>query len=288
MAALRETLQTKPRYFRRRWLAAFGAAWLISCSNPPPPPPAPVEAPPPAKTVPPPTPPTPDVQRAVMEAVFAEDRSEEDVALDEGRKPQRLLTFFGVGPGMRVAELAAGGGYTAELLARVVGPNGTVYGQNSPFLLKRFAEAPWSERLKKPVMANVKRLDREFVDPLPEEATNLDVVTMVLFYHDMVWQGVDRARMNEAVFKALKPGGVFGIVDHSAREGSGVEDVETLHRIEESVLRNEIEQAGFMLQESADFLRNPDDTRDWNASPRVAGERRGQSDRFVLKFAKPN
>jgi predicted methyltransferase len=93
--------------------------------------------------------------------------------------------------------------------------------------------------------------------------------------------------MNAAVMRALKPGGVYGIVDHSARAGTGAADVETLHRIEESELVGDVERAGFELAASADFLRNPDDPRDWSASPRTAGEKRGTSDRFVLRFVKP-
>src|SRR3989442_7838352 len=94
------------------------------------------------------------VPAAVRAAVDAPDRSADDRALDAGRQPARMLAFFGIRPGARVAELGAGGGYTTELLARVVGPQGHVYGQNSPFLLERFAEKPWSERLAKPVMKN--------------------------------------------------------------------------------------------------------------------------------------
>jgi predicted methyltransferase/GH35 family endo-1,4-beta-xylanase len=223
---------------------------------------------------------------AIGAAVLASDRSSDDRALDAGRKPKELLEFCGVAPGMRVAELGAGGGYTAELLSRVVGPSGKVYGQNSKFLLERFAEKPWSERLKKPVLSNVIRVDRDFDDPLPPDANNLDVVMLVLFYHDTVWQKVDRARMNRNVRAALKPGGTFCVVDHSARPGSGAAHTETLHRIEEAFVRNEIGQAGFKLAAEGSFLRNSADTRDWNASPRKAGERRGASDRFVLRFEK--
>lgn len=217
----------------------------------------------------------------------AADRDPDDRKLDAGRHPAELLGFFGIRPGMRVAEIASGGGYTAELLARAVGPGGQVYAVNSPFILQRFAEKPWSARLEKPVMKNVVRLDREFDDPLPAEVKDLDAIVIVLFYHDTVWQKSDRAKMNQAVFSALKHGGVYGIVDHSARAGSGVNDVETLHRIEESVVKDEVTRAGFRLVGSADFLRNPSDPRDWNASPRQAGERRGTSDRFVLRFEKP-
>ena len=224
---------------------------------------------------------------ACAAAVAAPDRSQADRDLDVGRRPAETLAFFGIAPGMNVAELGAGGGYTAELLARAVGPTGKVYAQNSQFLLDRFAQQPWTERLTKPVMVNVVRLDRPFDDPFPPEVHDLDAVLIVLFYHDTYWQKVDRAKMNAAVLRALKPGGVYGIVDHSARAGTGAADVETLHRIEEATLRADVEQAGFRFAGSADFLRNPGDTRDWNDSPRSAGDKRGTSDRFVLKFVKP-
>jgi predicted methyltransferase len=188
---------------------------------------------------------------------------------------------------MRVAEISAGGGYTTELLARAVAPDGVVYGQNSKFILERFAEKPWSERLAKPIMKNVVRVDREFDDPLPPEAKNLDAVVNVLFYHDTVWMKTDRMRMNQAIFRALRPGGAYFIIDHSGRPGTGIAEVQTNHRIEEQVVRDEVQKAGFRLAAEADFLRNPADSRDWNASPRAAAERRGTSDRFVLKFVKP-
>jgi len=219
--------------------------------------------------------------------VTAEDRSTDDKALDAGRKPGQMLAFFGIQPGMKVAEIGAGGGYTSELLARVVGPAGKVYGQNSPLILEKFANVPWTARLSKPILRNVVRADREFDDPLPPEATGLDAVLCVLIYHDTVWLGVDRDKMNKAIFASLKHGGVYGIVDHSAAPGAGLSAVKTVHRIEETTLKAEIEQAGFKLVDEAAFLKNPSDTRDWNDSPKEAGERRGTSDRFVLKFQKP-
>src|SRR4029079_17860391 len=88
------------------------------------------------------------------------------------------------------------------------------------------------------------RVNREFDDPLPPEAKGLDVVFMVLFYHDTVWLETDRAKMNQAIFAALKPGGVFAIVDHSGRPGTGSTETKTLHRIEEKTVRSEIEAAG--------------------------------------------
>lgn len=214
------------------------------------------------------------------------DRSEADRGLDAGRKPVELLAFSGVAPGMRVADLAAGGGYTAELLARAVGAGGVVYGQNSKFILG-FAEAGWSARLATPAMKQAVRVDRELDDPLPAEAKDLDLVTMVLFYHDTVWLKTDRERMNKAVFAALKPGGRFLILDHSAKTGDGLSAVQSLHRIEESVVKDELQKAGFVLEAESDAWRDASDTRDWSASPRTAGERRGHSDRFALLFKKP-
>jgi predicted methyltransferase len=280
---------------------SLGVLPFIACS--PPPPAAPPEPPPPVPAPeliaePPEREPEseleaapaagqPGVTGAVRAAVDATDRSEDDRVLDPQRQPDRLLSFFGIAPGMRVAELGAGGGYTTELLARVVGPAGRVYGQNNKFVLERFAAGPWGERLKKPALANVTRVDTEFDAPLPDDARNLDAVLVVLFYHDTVWFGADRKKMNTAVHRALKPGGVYGIVDHSARPGEGLSQTKTLHRIEEAALTKEVQEAGFVLEASADFLRNPEDSRDWNASPSAAAERRGMSDRFVLRFKKP-
>ncbi len=219
--------------------------------------------------------------------VDASDRTRADRLLDPGRHPAELLSFFEISPGQHVAELAAGGGYTAELLARAVAPDGKVYGQNTPFILQRFAQAPWDERTAKPVMANVTKLTTEFDAPLPAEVRNLDAVLLVLFYHDTVWMGTDRSRMNRNIFDAIASGGIFGVVDHSAAPGAGTTVAQSLHRIEESVVVGEVTAAGFVLEERADFMRNPTDTRDWSASPREAGQKRGTSDRFVLKFRKP-
>lgn len=224
---------------------------------------------------------------AAASVAAAPDRSAEDRALDAGRHPDALIAFLGVRPGMRVAELAAGGGYTAELLARAVGPTGRVWAQNNQFILDRFAAKPLGERMAKPIMANVVRVDRDFEDPFPPDARDLDVVVINLFYHDLYWFGSDREAMNRAVWKALKPGGRYAVLDHSATPGSGAADVQTLHRVEESTVRSELERVGFRVVGQSDTWRVPTDTRDWSTSPRTAGERRGTSDRWALLFEKP-
>jgi predicted methyltransferase len=227
-----------------------------------------------------------EVSAEIRAAIDAADRTPEDRALDAGRKPGELVAFAGIRPGMKVAEIAAAGGYTTEILARAVGPTGAVYAENSKGI-NQFVGKAWPDRLARPALKNVVRVDRELDDPLPPEAKELDSVFMVLFYHDLVWIKTDRDRLNAAVFAALKPGGTYIIVDHSGRDGTGMNEVQTLHRIEESAVRAEIEKAGFRLVETATFLRNPSDARDWNASPRAAADKRGTSDRFVLKFEKP-
>jgi predicted methyltransferase len=228
-----------------------------------------------------------DVPPAIAAIVAASDRSEDDKKLDAGRHPGETLAFFGIAPGMHVGEIAGGGGYTTELLARAVAPGGVVYAENPKFVLEKYAQKPWTARLAKAVNAHVVRSDREPSDPFPSEAHDLDAVVDVLVYHDTVWLGADRDAMNAAVFRALKHGGIYGIVDHVAKDGAGTSAVKTVHRIEEHVVREEVEKAGFRLDGKATFLANPADTHDWNDSPMAAGERRGKSDRFVLRFVKP-
>jgi len=226
------------------------------------------------------------VANATRAIVEAKDRSESDRKLDAGRHAAELLAFLGAAPGQRIGEIGSYQGYMAELLARAVAPNGKVYAQD-PASLNKFTREAWAARKASPAMKNIVRVEREFSEPFAADLKNLDAVVCGLFYHDMVWLKVDRAKMNGNVFRALKPGGVYFVYDHSAREGTGVDDAKTLHRIEEKVVRSEVEAAGFKLAATASFLRHPDDKRDWNASDEAPPELRGKSDRFVLKFVKP-
>jgi predicted methyltransferase len=214
--------------------------------------------------------------------VHDRDRSDADRVTDQRRKPEKLLEFYEVRPGMRVLDMGAGGGYNTELLARVVGPYGTVYAQNNSYMLEKFIRGRFDERLKKSVMSRVVHLVREFDDPVPPDVRDLDLATFNFVYHDTVWLGVDRAKMNRAVYNALKPGGIYIVADHAARPGSGTDAAKTLHRIDESVVRAEVQAAGFRLVDEAPFLRNPDDPKDASVfKPRIP------NDEFVLKFQKP-
>ncbi len=223
--------------------------------------------------------------RAVVDAP---DRTEADRKLDPGRKPAAMLTFLGVRPGLKVEDLGAGPGYTTELLARAVGPAGVVYMQNDPRWMP-FLKDALAERFTHPAMKGVVRVDLPYDDPVPPEAKDLDLIVMNVIYHDIVNMPVDRLRMNRIVFNALRPGGSYVVIDSSAKDGSGLSVTKTLHRIDEKVVEEEVEKAGFTLAERGDFLRNPEDARDWNSSPGAAAAagRRGQSDRFALRFVRP-
>lgn len=230
------------------------------------------------------TPGAPPSPQSFAPVVDAPDRSADDKKSDGHRKPAELLAFIGVRSGFHIADLGAGEGYSTELLVRAVGPQGEVFAQNSPFMLKKFMDGKWPERYAKPIMSKVVQVNREFDDPLPAEAKALDAVVLALFYHDTVWLEADRNKMNRAVFQALRPGGVYVVIDHSAKDGAGVSQASQLHRIEEKVVRSEVEAAGFKLIEESSFLRNPGDKRDFNV---IDDDRVGQSDRFSLKFVRP-
>jgi predicted methyltransferase len=211
---------------------------------------------------------------------------------------------------MVALDLSAGGGYTTELLARSVGPQGRVYGQSRPRDPDSPAPAPpapegggaagaappapkppptpspvaLAERAKNPAAGNIVAVVRPFEDPVPPEvATNgLDLATLMFNYHDLGWLKIDRDRMNRAVFAALKPGGTYVIADHAGRPGTGISESGTLHRVEEALVRKEVEAAGFRFVASGGFLRNPNDPRDRNTP-----EPPQPKDEFVLKFVKP-
>lgn len=209
-------------------------------------------------------------------AIASPLRTEQDRRMDATRHPAQFLPFTQVKPGMKVLDISAGAGYTSQLLALAVGPTGTVYAQaQAPgaSLNKRLAEHP---------QPNLVIVARPFEDPIPVDAPKLDLVTLVNNYHDISYMSVDRGQMLAKIYAALKPGGHFVVVDHSALPGTGISAGRTLHRIDEGVVRREVTQAGFRLEAEGDFLRNPADSReDSSNSPQVP------TDKFALRFVKP-
>ncbi len=211
----------------------------------------------------------------------APDRSEADRVADKRRDPLPFLAFAALQPGMKVLDMGAGGGYSTELMARAVAPNGSVYAQYPADGNER-AKAAFAARMNRPAMNNVVLLARPFDDPVPGDVHDFDLITFLFYYHDTTYMSVDRAEMDRKLFAALKPGGLLVIADHSARPGDGVTVGKTLHRIEEASVRKEIEAAGFRLVGAGDFWRHPEDTRDF-----VSFKPTTPVDAFVLKFAKP-
>lgn len=214
----------------------------------------------------------------------APDRSDADRANDARRKVAQLLAFIDPRPGMLVLDLGAGGGYTTELLARSVGERGHVHAQNNDYFVKNILKGRFDARMKSPAMRNVTHHVLDFDRPVPPaiKPESLDLVTFMFTYHDLGWVGADRARMNREVFAALKRGGHYVIADHSGRPGTGITESKTLHRVEEALVRREIEAAGFQLVAEGAFLRNPADPRD-----RSVFKPAQPNDEFVLKFVKP-
>ncbi|MGA7749506.1 MAG: hypothetical protein WCA63_05110, partial [Gallionella sp.] len=132
------------------------------------------------------------------------------------------------------------------------------------------------------LQANIVPVIRPFEDPVPDDAPKLDLITIVMNYHDIAYMTVDRAKMDKRLFDALKPGGHIVVLDHSAKAGSGVSAAKSLHRIDEKVVVDEFLQAGFQLEKSGDFLRNPADPRE-----QAFFDMKIQTDKFALRFVKP-
>jgi predicted methyltransferase len=221
---------------------------------------------------------TPDYEAIVA----SQDRSDGDRQTDQRRQPAKMLAFIGIKSGMKVLDMEANAGYSTELLALSAGPTGVVYAQDPAAVIERVVKDKFDIRAQNPAMKNVVHVIRDFDDPIPPDVSGLDLITFFFAYHDVTYMPIDRAEMNRKMFAALKPGGFLVIADHSARPGDGTSVSKTFHRIEESVLRQEIEAAGFKLVAEADFLRHPEDPRDAIVFRPVV-----PVDEFVLKYQKP-
>lgn len=208
-------------------------------------------------------------------------RPASEVARDPLRKPAEMLAFAEIQGGERIADVRPEEGYFSRLFARAVGPEGRVYAFVPNQTSAR--ENAYGDTLAADY-PNVTRITGALEDlTFPEP---LDVVFMGQEYHDFVIDrfGVDVTRMNAAVLKALKPGGLYVILDHQAAPGAGTTVVGTLHRIEASALRAQVEAAGFVFDGETDVVRNPADDHSLSVFDEAI---RGRTDQFVLRFRKP-
>ena len=226
---------------------------------------------------------------ARMKAAVADaGRPAADTARDENRKPADMLVFAGIGPGKVVVDMLLGGGYFTRIFAKAVEPGGRVYA---------YFGSQYDARLK----GQGKDPDNQFADlkhtypnlgvihgPLPQFVTpqSVDVVWTSQNYHDMhnKQYAMDVNEVNKAIFKSLKPGGYYVIIDHKAAETAGDDVTEALHRIKESTVKKEVEAAGFKLVAEAKDLNYPSD----DGTKRVfEADVKGKTNQFMLKFQKP-
>ena len=221
----------------------------------------------------------------VTAALADKGRPAEDPAKDAARKAGETLELLEVKPGAKVADLIMGGGYFTHLLSAAVGPNGRVVAYQPAEFIQ--FQASYGENLKKVAAArpNVTPLSSSLgALDLPD---GLDAVLTVQNYHDLHLTPFPKdtaSKVNAEVFKSLKPGGVYLVVDHVGAPGSGLDAAMKVHRIEPSIVKQEVEAAGFKLESESPILRVSTDPHTASVfDPSV----RGKTDQFVMKFRKP-
>ena len=221
----------------------------------------------------------------VAAALADKARPAEDSARDAARKPGELLAMGEIKTGGKAVDLVMGGGYFTRILSGVVGPKGQVIGYQPAEFIQ--FQASYGENQKKvaAAYANVVPLTSTFGTlDLPD---GVDLVLTVQNYHDLhlkPFPADTATKVNAEVFKSLKPGGVYLIVDHTALAGSGLEAADKIHRIDPAIVRKEVEAAGFKLEAESAMLAVPEDPKTANVfSPAI----RGKTDQFVMKFRKP-
>ena len=218
-------------------------------------------------------------------------RPADDHARDATSKPAEVLTFLGVAPGMSIVDMNAATGWYTEILSRAVGPTGHVIAHNHPGARDALAAEDFERRYRGNRLPNVEQLFVRHND-LQLAAGSVDVVLMSMVYHDTYWRDdkvdwgpIDRGALLAALFAALNPGGVAGVVDHYAAVGADpFESVMAVHRIDRTVVERDFLSAGFEADGESDVLRSATD--DYTRSVFDA-DLVGRTDRFVLRFSKP-
>jgi predicted methyltransferase len=226
------------------------------------------------------------VPAAVAKAV-ADPARQADKADDARRKIEAIMTFAQVRPGQKVLELIPGGGYFTRVFSAIVGSQGHVYTVwPSEYAKEDGKSVEGSRKLAAdPHYANVSVL----VQPANQLSAPepVDVVFTAQNYHDYpdkFMGSVDPAVLNKQVFAALKPGGLWVIIDHAAPAGSGMADTETLHRIDPAIVKKQVVAAGFVFDGESKVLHNPADPHNIKVFDKSI---RGHTDQFVYRFRKP-
>ena len=236
-----------------------------------------------------PTVPAAEVPDYIAKAVAAPERSAKDRERDARDKPAELLAFAGLKPGMKVVDLFGGGGYWSEILARAVGPGGSVTLVNNPGMFN-FAKDDLKTRFGEGRLKEVKRRVVESCN-LDLGRDQYDLITIYLSYHDIYWvdeEGygwakIDADRFLTQVHDALKPGGHLLLVDHAAKQGTGSSAAQDLHRIDEAFTKKDVTSHGFLVEKSWHGLRNSADDHSKNVFDESI---RGKTDRFTHLYRK--
>jgi predicted methyltransferase len=229
--------------------------------------------------------PAPNVPAFVKAAIANPDRPKSDTDRDADRKPEVMLGYSGVKPGDTVVELIPAQGYSTRLLSNAVGPKGHVYTINLASLNQNIKNQT-QPVLMDPKFGNVSYTEQDLGNlKVPEYA---DVVFTAQNYHDFKNPGMfqaDTVAMDKAIFAALKPGGLYVIIDHVAEAGSGTRDTGTLHRIDPATVKAEVLSAGFQfVGESKALSSTADDHKQRVPGQGGIGDK---SDKFYFKFRKP-
>jgi predicted methyltransferase len=219
------------------------------------------------------------MSQVIADAIANPARPAADKARDALRKPGEVMAFSTIKPGDKVLELLPGGGYFSRVISGVVGSNGAVLAA-SPNLNPDPTKAP-QPKPGDPAFPNVTPVLFGRTGALPG---GLDAVFTAQNYHDMHLTRVnlDVIAFDQRLYDALKPGGVLIIEDHSALPGTDLTVPDQIHRINEDIVKKEVESVGFKLEAESDILRNPADTRTVN--PHTMHD---QTDQFLLRFRKP-
>jgi len=226
----------------------------------------------------------PAINEVIAAAIADPARPDSDREQDASRKSQQVLEFSGVKPGDRVADFIPGRGYVTRLFAKIVGKDGHVYAVVPDELPERMASSVQA-LAGNPAYGNISVVRGPVNDF--NTAEKLDLVWTSMNYHDLhdaFFGPADLTRVNKAIFNALKPGGIYLVLDHAAAAGSGLRDTDTLHRIDPETVKQEVEAAGFTLEAESGVLKNADDDHTLKVfSPDI----RGKTDKFIFKFRKP-
>ena len=217
----------------------------------------------------------------ILSAVEHENRPEADRERDANRKPAEVLDFFNIKTTDKIGEINSGRGYLSSIMAHALTDGGLVYAHASPMSVERWKGNPIEKRLKEFPQDNMIPVVGEMESPnFPEQ---LDKILNVMTYHDSVWTEADRDAMNKSIFEALKPGGIYGIIDHNAKKGRGIDNCHDIHRIEKSYVIEEVSKAGFCFKDESAMLSNPNDAMDLMVFDKSI---RDQTSRFILAFQK--